>query len=42
MKRHHVRRQCPDGADHIGEEFTLTSAQCHHVPGGNRGAIDQR
>jgi hypothetical protein len=41
MKRHHVCRERADGANQVGDDFTLIRAECHELPLSNRGATDQ-
>jgi ATP dependent DNA ligase domain len=40
MKRHHVCRERADGANQVGDDFTLIRAECHELPLSNRGATD--
>jgi hypothetical protein len=41
MKRHHVCRERAEGANQVGDDFTLIRAECHELPLSNRGATDQ-
>jgi hypothetical protein len=41
MERNHVCRERPDGANQIGDDFTLIRAECHERPRSNRGATDR-
>jgi hypothetical protein len=42
MKLHYMRRERPDGANHIQNHFTLICGECHEFEVSNADATDRR